>query len=125
MSHPVLSYLWKGEGVNSTVFSDLFWVGEQDGRLPPAGVTTVYVGNNEVARATFGQDLVGGKTYDGYFLGALDGQKLPRHGGYQVLALLTRYPIKITVGGWLFSNMASDRLTAAPLAKLQSKIAGS
>ena len=112
-----LSHLWKGERGNATVFSDLFWVGEQDGRLPPAGVTTVYVGNNEVARATFGKDDVGGKTYNGWFQGALDGQKLLRHGGYQVLALLTRYPIKSTVGGWLFSNMASDSKAKLLVAK--------
>ena len=63
---------------------DLFWVGEQDGRLPPPGVTAVYVGNNEVARAMFGQDLVGGKTHRGEFQGALDGRRLRRRGGYQV-----------------------------------------
>ena len=63
---------------------DLFWVGEQDGQLPPTGVTAVYVGNNEVARAMLGQDLVGGKKYRGEFQGALDGRNLRRRGGYQV-----------------------------------------
>ena len=67
---------------------DLFWVGEQDGELPPAGMAAVYVGNNEVARAWFGQDLVGGKTYRGNFEAASDGAALLLPGGYEVLKAL-------------------------------------
>ena len=68
-----------------TMFSDLHWVGEQDGQLAAAGVTAVCVDNNQVARAWFGQDLVGGKVIGtGEFRGALDGQALRKKGGFQV-----------------------------------------
>ena len=68
----------------NTAISDLFWIGEKNGQLPPAGVNSIYVGNNEVARATFNNDLVGGKTYRGHFEGALDGRGLVQAAGFQV-----------------------------------------
>ena len=92
----MFAILCRSQCVNTAAFSDVFWVGEQDGRLPPDGITSVYVGNNEVARTTFDKDLVGGKTYDGQFQGGLDGHKLHRNGGYQVLVLLTRFPVVTT-----------------------------
>ena len=65
-------------------FLDLFWVGEQDYQLLPAGVTSIYVGDNGVARAWFDGNLIGGKTKWGSFSGRLDGEQLTRHGDYQV-----------------------------------------
>ena len=67
------------------MLSDLHWVGKQDGQLAAAGVTAVYVGNNQVARAWFGQDLVGGKVISsGEFRGALDRKHLEKTDGFQV-----------------------------------------
>ena len=79
----VSSFERRDDFAYTVLFSDLFWVDVQDGELP-RGVTSVYVDNNEVARAWVGQDLIGGRILNGKIRGALDGQAFKLHGGYQV-----------------------------------------
>ena len=63
---------------------DLYWVGVQDGNLPPAEVNVLYVGNNRVARARYGDAIVGGRLFQGEFHASLDGVHIDGIFSYEV-----------------------------------------
>ena len=83
------------------LFIDIYWVGKQDGNLPPSGVNAVFVDKNMIARARYNDHVIGGRTHrvDKKFVSSLDGVPIRNIYSYEV-RVRAMLNLDLLIGTW-------------------------